>query len=172
VASGPPARFIASTRPEEAAQYSPDGKRIAFESTRTGVQGIWVSDAEGSHATELFSRPGLASGTPRWSPDGKRIAFDFNPEGNTDIYVIQASGGKPFRLTTDSAADMAPSWSKDGKWVYFASERTDRWEVWKVSAGGGDAVPVTRNGGCIAFESPDGEAVYDAEADFAPPTGL
>ena len=58
VATGPPARFIASTRSEEAAQYSPDGKRIAFESDRSGVHGIWVSDADGSNAVELFSPGG------------------------------------------------------------------------------------------------------------------
>ncbi len=54
VASGPPARFIASTRQDLAAQYSPDGKRIAFESDRSGVYGIWISDADGSHAVDLL----------------------------------------------------------------------------------------------------------------------
>ena len=126
VATGPPARFIASTRLDAAAQYSPDGKRIAFESDRSGVHGIWVSDADGSNAVELFSRAGAGSGTARWSPDGQRIAFDSNPEGNLDIYVIRASGGKPIRLTTDPADDDAPSWSRDGNWVYFASKRTGR----------------------------------------------
>ena len=147
VAAGPPARFIASTRADAAAQYSPDGKRIAFESNRSGVQGIWVSDADGSNAVELFSRAGTICGTPRWSPDGQRIAFDFNAEGNFDIYVIRASGGKPIRLTTDSVDDDSPSWSRDGNWVYFTSKRTGRPEVWKVSAEGGEAVQVTRNGG-------------------------
>ena len=127
VAAGPPARFIASTRSDASAQYSPDGKRIAFESGRSGVHGIWISDAEGSNAVELLPQEGAASGTPRWSPDGQRVAFDFNQEGNADIYVIRASGGKPIRLTTDSADDVAPSWSRDGKWVYFASIRTGRW---------------------------------------------
>ena len=137
VATGLPAPFIASTRLDVAPQYSPDGKRIAFESDRSGVQGIWVSDADGSNAVELFSHAGAACGTPRWSPDGQRIAFDYSMEGNLDIYVIRASGGKPIRLTTDSAADLVPSWSRDGEGVYFQSRRTGRPEVWKVSAEGG-----------------------------------
>jgi len=160
VADGPPARLIGSTRSDSAAQYSPDGKRIAFESGRSGVHGIWISDAEGSNAVELLPQEGASSGTARWSPDGQRVAFDFNPEGNVDIYVIRASGGKPIRLTTHSADDAAPSWSRDGNWVYFASERTGRYEVWKVSAGGGEPVQVTRNGGGTAFESVDGESIY------------
>ena len=165
--AGPPARFIASTRDESSAQYSPDGKRIAFFSDRSGVDGIWLSDADGSHAVELFSRAGASPGSPRWSPDGQGVAFvsNSNPEGNFDIYVIRASGEKPIRLTTDSAVDGDPSWSRDGKWVYFASERTGRSEVWKVSAAGGEAGQVTRNGGGTAFESPDGKSIYYTKGD-------
>jgi serine/threonine protein kinase/Tol biopolymer transport system component len=160
MADGSPVRLIASTRREEAPQYSPDGKLIAFESGRSGANGIWISAADGYSAVELFSRSGVGSGTPRWSPDGQRIAFDSNLEGNFDIYVMRASGGKPTRLTMDSADDVAPSWSRDGRWVYFASERSGRRETWKVLAGGGETLQVTRNGGGTAFESFDGEYVY------------
>src|SRR5262249_3789043 len=129
VAGGPPARFIASTRDDLDAQYSPDGKRIAFSSDRSGGYGIWVSDADGSKAVELISQAGASCGNPSWSPDGQRIAFNLDAGGNTDIYAIRASGGKPIRLTTDLADDEAGSWSRDGKWIYFTTRRTDRWEV-------------------------------------------
>jgi Tol biopolymer transport system component len=158
-AAGPPARFIASTRIDFSPQYSPDGKRIAFASDRSGVMGIWVSDAEGSNAVELFSQARF-SGSPCWSPDGQRVAFDSNLYGNMDIYVIQANGGKPVRLTTNSAGDHVPSWSRDGNWIYFTSARSGRHEVWKVAARGGEGVQVTKNGGFAAFESLDGKSIY------------
>jgi serine/threonine protein kinase len=170
-ASAPPTRLIASTRFDQAAQYSPDGKRIAFESDRGGVHAIWICDADGSNAVELLPGESATSGTAHWSPDGKNIAFDFNPEGNMDIYVILASGGRPIRLTTDSADDNSPSWSRDGKWIYFGSNRTGRWEVWKVSVEGGKEVQVTRNGGETAIESPDGKFIYYTK-EFARSSGL
>jgi len=169
VAAGAPSPFIASIRAEEAAQYSPDGKRIAFQSERSGVNGIWVCDADGSNTVELFSRSGKVCGTPRWSPDAQRITFDSNLEGNFDIYIIRASGGKPIRLTTDPADDGGSSWSRNGNWIYFASNRTGRWETWKVSAGGGEAIQVTRNGGETAFESPDGKFIYYTKGDMSGP---
>ena len=121
--------------------------------------GIWVSDAEGSNAVELFSQARF-SGSPCWSPDGQRVAFDSNLHGNMDIYVIQANGGKPVRLTTNSAGDNVPSWSRDGNWIYFTSARSGRHEVWKVAAGGGEGIQVTKNGGFAAFESLDGKSIY------------
>jgi len=45
-------------------------------------------------------------------------------------------------------------------WIYFGSKRTGRWETWKVRADGGEVVQVTRNGGQMAFESPDGRFIY------------
>jgi Tol biopolymer transport system component len=169
VASGPATQLIASTRWDLAAQYCPDSKRIAFESDRSGADGIWVSDADGSSPVELFSRRGEQTGAPCWSPDGQRVAFAFGL-GKREIYSIRASGGKPTRLTTDSAAGETSSWSRDGRWVYFSSERTGRSEVWKVSAAGGEAVQVSRNGGETAFESADGKSIFYTNGD--PSTGL
>jgi Tol biopolymer transport system component len=161
---GSPTRFIGSTRRDGDPQYSPDGKRVAFESDRGGVYAIWVSNADGSNAVELFSQPGSSCGHPSWSPDGQRIAFNFDAGGNTDIHVIRASGGKPVRLTTYPGDDEASSWSRDGNWIYFTSRRAGRWEVWKVPVGGGDEVKVTRNGGSKAFESVDGKFLYYTKA--------
>ena len=159
-AAGPPARFIGSTRHDFSPTYSPDGKRIAFISDRSGVVGIWVSNADGTNEVELFSRIGSYSASPCWSPDGRDLAFNFNGEGDSSIYVIRGSGGKPTRLTRDSSQALTPNWSPDGNWVYFASTRTGRSEVWKVPAKGGEAVQVTKNGGSGPSQLTDGNYVY------------
>jgi len=153
------APFIASTRAETAAQFSPDGKRVAFASDRSGTYEIWACDSNGLNVVQLTTI-GAYSGTPRWSPDSQRIAFDSNVEGQYEIYVVSANGGKPSRLTTNLADDAAPSWSRDGNWIYFASTRSGRYEIWKVRPDGGEAVQITRNGGFVPFESPDGKYLY------------
>jgi Tol biopolymer transport system component len=153
--------FIYSTRDDTSPEFSPDGKKIAFVSNRSGDLEIWVCDSDGSNPVQLTSFRGPNVSTPRWSPDGGRIAFDSDAEGKQfDIWVINASGGKPKRMTTDPANDGNPSWSRDGRWIYFDSFRTGEQQVWKMPEAGGDAIQVTRDGGFAPLESPDGKFIY------------
>jgi Tol biopolymer transport system component len=155
-----PTKFISSTQRDTNSQFSPDGKRIAFESTRSGNYGIWVSDSDGSNQVQVNSADAEWTGTPRWSPDGRQIAFDLKREADWDIYTTSLDGGPPRRVTTEPSDENVPSWSRDGRWIYFSSDRTGKRQVWKAPAEGGEPVQVTKEGGFLAFESADGRFVY------------
>ena len=164
-------KLIGSTMMEQGPQYSPDGRKIAFESYplySDRSSEIWVCDSEGLNAIQLTSLD-RKTGTPRWSPDGRQIAFDSEAEAHYAIYVINAEGGSPRRITTGTL-DCVPSWSRDGQWIYFASDRngTRDFQVWKTPADGGESVQVTKKGGFAAFESPDGKFIYYAKGIDAP----
>src|SRR5262249_42216030 len=117
-------KLISSTRVDRLAEYSPDGKKIVFSSSRSGPREIWVWGADGANAVQLTHFGGPVTGTPRWSPDGRRIAFDSRPGNNADIYIIESEGGAPRRLTDHPTEDARPSWSPDGKSIYFSSSRS------------------------------------------------
>ncbi len=152
--------IIASSYLDNDPHFSPDGRRIVFQSDRTGPGSeIWVADADGSNLRQL-TRFEAQSGAPCWSPDGTRIVFDSTVHGNRDIFVVDADGGKPKPLTTDPTEEALPRWSNDGKWIYFCSLRSGEYQVWKMSASGGEAVQVTRKRGQTAFESKDGAWLY------------
>ncbi|MGH9938211.1 MAG: protein kinase domain-containing protein, partial [Blastocatellia bacterium] len=154
------AKFLASTLEDDSPQYSPDGKSVAFGSTRSGSFEIWLCDNEGRQPRQLTAMGGPLTGTPRWSPDSRQIAFDSRSQGNADIYVISVEGGAPRRLTTEPSEDVLPGWSRDGRWVYFCSNRGGRREIYKLPAEGGQAAQVTAQGGFECFESPDGRFLY------------
>ena len=163
VSAGPADIFMSSTRMESGPQFSPDGSKIAFESTRSGAYEIWLSHSDGSGLMQLTHFSPALSGTPRWSPDAQQIVFDSRPAGNGDIFVIDSEGGSPRKLTTEPSNEVVPSWSRDGRWIYFASDRTGSYEVWKMPSTGGPPVQVTRHGGFASFESPDGKFLYYAK---------
>jgi Tol biopolymer transport system component len=151
-----PEKFLSSA---VNAEFSPDGRRIAFESRRAGRSSVWVSTADGAEPIELATLTGH-SGTARWSPDGSQVVFDSNDAGSWDVYVAKLDGTAPRRLTHESSDDVIASWSRDGRFVYFTSNRSGRNEVWKMPSAGGQAVQVTRSGGMNGVESPDGRQLY------------
>lgn len=142
-------------------QFSPDGKKLAYMSDRSGTMEIWISDRDGRNPFQLTA-VGVA-GTPRWSPDSQSIVFDTPWNGHIAIVAMKVSGGAPRIMAQDSFEDRCPSWSRDGKWIYFSSTRTGSYQVWKVPAEGGSPVQVTRQGGHAALESLDGKYVYYAK---------
>ncbi len=155
-----PANFIASTRRDTQARYSPDGQRIVFESDRSGNEEIWLCNADSSNPVQLTYLGHAWAGAPKWSPDGKSIAFAANAAGNWDIYVVSSGGGKPRRLTNDGADESWPSWSRDGKWIYYFSNRGKHAQIWKMRATGGPEIQVTQNGGLWSNESLDSKDLF------------
>jgi Tol biopolymer transport system component/DNA-binding winged helix-turn-helix (wHTH) protein len=152
-------------------QLSPDGKKLIFQSDRTGGLDIWVSDRDGQNPIQLTAMG--TAGAPRWSPDGKEIAFDVGLgrdwRESRAIFLVNVDGGTPRPLVQDSYSNPVPSWSRDGEWIYFASNRSGAWQVWKIQKSGGVPVQVTKDGGFFAAESPDGQYLYYAKHNYESP---
>jgi Tol biopolymer transport system component/DNA-binding winged helix-turn-helix (wHTH) protein len=157
----PAVELIPSSRAQFDAQYSPDGKRIAFSSLRSGVQGLWISSDDGSNLVQI-SNPHNQSGSPQWSPDGKKIAFDSRPQDRWEIYVADVAEGRPRKLATNISDLIRPHWSRDGKWIYFRSEEPGRMGIYRCPASGGDAIALSRETGVSPQESFDGKTAYFA----------
>ena len=163
--------FLPSTRGEEHAAFAPDGRRVAFCSSRSGDKHIWVCDVDGSGCHELpLPRGSASSCSPSWSPDGRRLAFDAFIGDAVHIYVAALEGGTIRPLTSTRTYDARPRWSRDGRSIYFFSARSGDYQIWKtpVDAPNADAaaVRITRNGGREAEESTDGNLYYTKA--FAP----
>jgi Tol biopolymer transport system component len=108
----PPVEINPSSRAQYDAQYSPDGKRIAFASLRSGVQGVWISNQDGTDLAQI-SDAVQPSGSPQWSPDGNTIAFDSLSRDRWEIYVADANGGIPKKLTTNTSDQYSVSRPSD-----------------------------------------------------------
>jgi dipeptidyl aminopeptidase/acylaminoacyl peptidase len=157
-----PVRLVASTASDTAPDYSPDGRRVVFASTRSGTFEIWACNADGSSPARVSTLDAPMSGSPKWSPDGRTIAFDSNLGGNEEIYTVSADGGPVKRITNHPGFDVVPTWSRDGRWIYFTSDRSGSRQIWKMPAAGGEPTQVTRGGGVNAMESADGRTLYFA----------
>ena len=164
---GEPEPVLVSSAWDYNPRFSPDGRRLAFSSRRSGdVEEIWLASADGSGARQLTHGPGTRQTLPAWSPDGRQIAFESTgANARADIWVIPADGGVPRQVTTDPGEENAPVWSRDGKRIYFLSDRDGDglWgghDTWQVPAEGGPSTRVTQGGSSpVVFESADGKAL-------------
>ncbi len=162
--AGPTMKTIISDEGGNAApQFSPDGKRIAFMSNRSGPWQIWVSDVDGGNPVQLSFTD--SAGTPRWSPDGGTIAFDAPSDGGTSVFLVASDGrGSARRLVNGKV----PSFSRDGRWIYYASDRENGSQIWRIPVEGGPEQQMTFNGGFAGLESSDGYLYYSKSPDHNP----
>jgi TolB protein len=84
----------------EVPSFSPDGRTVAFTSTRDGPRDLYRVEVDTDQVTRLTTNMDVWS-QASWSPDGKRILFSAKVAGHDEIFRIDASGeGKsPVRLT-------------------------------------------------------------------------
>jgi serine/threonine protein kinase/Tol biopolymer transport system component len=159
---GPPTRLLAGRGLIQKPDFSPDGKKIAFNSNRMGYADIWVCNSDGSNCSQLTSLHGAAV-TARWSPDGHYIAFEAITKGFWEVYLMEYPGGTPHVLPTFPGANNGvPRWSRDGQWIYFySSHEKGAYQLWKIPYKGGTPIRVrTGDGGIYVTESPDRRFLY------------
>jgi Tol biopolymer transport system component len=117
---------------DDQAALSPDGRTLAFVSTRHGgTANIWLLDLAGHEYTNLTKN---ASGNfrPSWSPDGKWITFSSDRDTkpgratpswellqSTAIYVVRPDGSGLRRLTELGGYAGSPQWSRDGRHIVY-----------------------------------------------------
>jgi Tol biopolymer transport system component/DNA-binding winged helix-turn-helix (wHTH) protein len=153
--------LIRSTRWDGYAVMSPDGRRVAFASGRSGRSEIWICESDGSRPVQLTSLNGLSIGsTCCWSADGKEIAYSTSPDGFAAVFVIGVAGGRAKRLSFGRFHEQVCDWSADGRWIYYASDREDGWQIWRMRPDGSDRARLTSGGGIEGFESSDDHWLY------------
>lgn len=104
--------------------WSPDGRRIAYGSIRSGRSWVAVMDADGSNPRLVAE----GHGDPDWSPDGSQIAFSrpgVSADGRmqSQIWLMNADGSKLRRIAQSCTSKAGPSWSPDGTQMAFILAR-------------------------------------------------
>ncbi len=99
--------------------WSPDKKKIAFMSNRTGNLDVWPMPANGREAVPLTTHE-ADDYCPLWSPEGNVISFGSDRSGAHEIYLYSVKSGEITKLTSVHSPDyIGYDWSPDGKKIYI-----------------------------------------------------
>lgn len=147
---------------DKGARWSPDGRRIAFVSDRTGEEEIWLIDQDGSGTPEQVTTGGRAMRyAPSWAPDGKRLAF---ADKDGKLWVLTLAGRKLAEVADERRGGLGDfAWSPDGSWLAYTLTDADFMRsIWIWSAADGRTQRVTSE---IFDESspawdPDGQYLF------------
>jgi Tol biopolymer transport system component len=154
--------IAASARLETAPAFSPDGRKLAYFSEQSGRRELWMSNADGTHPTQMTDFFAWDTSPPAWSHDGKHltVALGRGPNGSAPgLFVMDVENRQVRRLVADGNYTM-PHWSRDGRWIYATVGTIGNRYAVRVPAQGGTATPVTGRGTLMPRESPDGRYLY------------
>jgi Tol biopolymer transport system component len=111
--------------------WAPDGKRIAFGSTREGSMNTFWQLADGSGGQERLTSGDYTRGPMSFSPDGQLLAFaEVNPTTGYDIWVLRLSDRKAQPFLRTPFNESVPRFSPDGRWLAYISDESGRYEVY------------------------------------------
>jgi len=103
------------------ARFSPDGRLIAYASSKDGSSPIWLKQVTGGDPFTNRSAEGNAA-SPVWSPDGQQLAFLSRREGQNGIWTMAAFGGASTLVKNlERSSRGLVCWSKSGL-IYFISQ--------------------------------------------------
>lgn len=104
--------------------WSPDGRRIVFQSYRDGNFHVWMIEADGTGLRQLTSGP-FDCREPRFSPDGSKVAFASDrAEGRYSVFALDIASGTISQLTHGKGDEYEPSWSPDGLRIAYTAEHS------------------------------------------------
>ncbi len=157
--------------------WSPDGKRIAFQSNVGGPYLVYVMDADGTNLRRITSGE-MDDRHPSWSPDGRFLAMDSGNSARREIWISEIATGTRTQVTRLGAAASFPSWSPDGSRIAFFVYQAGAMDLWTVERDGSAAIPLTRGHATEANQqctfachsvawSPDGKRLALSDGDNA-----
>jgi Tol biopolymer transport system component len=148
------------------AVISPDGKKIAFTSTRDGDLEIYIMNDDGSDVVRVTNHPGYDGGA-FFSPDSKKLVFraqvfksdkelqnyrdllkqNLVRPSSLEIFTINIDGAERIRLTDNGAANFAPFFHPAGQKIVFSSNLGDprgrEFDIYMIDIDGGNLERIT-----------------------------
>ena len=171
---GRSSRFTFDPASDRLPVWSPDGRRIAFNSSRSGQYDLYVKRSDGAGGEELLVASHQTKAPTSWSPDGRFLMYhSVDPQlTGSDIWIVPMVGEHtPTVFLKTRFNEAFGAFSPDGRWVAYHSNESGQTEIYirpfvaPTSAGtaaeaSGAQWQVSTNGGIHPAWRSDGKELY------------
>ena len=147
--------------------WTPDGKRIAFESSNEGPLNIFWQLADGSGGLERLTTSEYVHVPHSWSPDGQLLAFiEYTPTTGYDIWLLRMGDHKAQPFLRTPFNESVPRFSPDGRWLAYISDESGRYEIYvQPYPGPGGKWQISTEGGTEPAWNPNGRELFYRSGD-------
>ena len=158
-------QLTSTTYADRDPNLSPNGNRLVYVSSETGLDRAIYSNADGTGTAfvdDISNNTGAVEISPAWSPGSDKVILSSTATGGTPDLWIQNSLGAvatkmPAPPVNTTSAEINPVWSAAGK-IAFHTTRSGPNEIWLTDASGATATKLTD--GAAPTWLPDGRLVF------------
>ena len=163
------ARFTFDPGFDQYPVWTPDGRFLMFDASRSGIGGLYRQPVDGSAPAELLTSSKNPQFTQAVSPDGQQLVFrEDSEQTGQDLMVMTLAARRPRPLVQTTAQERNAEISPDGRWLGYESTESGQSEIyvrpmatgnpgrWQISSGGGTRPLWARSGRELFYLSPDG----------------
>jgi len=144
------------------AVWSPDGKRVVYNSSQAGAYNLYSRQSDASGSEERLTSDQDSSSAPSFSPDGKLLVFQKVRAGVPEIWVYSfEKGSSPRPFLQGPFRHGGATLSPDGRWMAFESDESGKVEVYATAfPGPGGKWQISTEGGRAALWAPNGREIF------------
>jgi Tol biopolymer transport system component len=147
--------------------WSPDGKRVAYNSRRKSGLAMCVKSADNSTPEESLLAEGTTDYPCDWSPDGRVLLFERWDGANSNLFLLPMVGKRqPLPFLQSPASESHATFSPDGRYVAYVSNESATPQIfvqtvpvsgakWQVSSAGGDMPSWRADGKELYYVDPE-----------------
>jgi Tol biopolymer transport system component len=125
ISGGAATRLTSGMAHDAQPRFSPDGRRIAFLSDRSGGDNLWVMSSDGRDTVQLSKTTDDMYVSPEWTPDGKYVAVTRSVQGAPKIFLYHVDGGAGVQVIREPAplSAVGASFTPDGRYLWYATRQ-------------------------------------------------
>jgi Tol biopolymer transport system component len=142
--------------------WSPDGRRVVYGASASGVNNLYTITADGGGQPERLTT-GDAQTAASWASTNVIAFMQRAHSGSNGIWILPMDGDRKPRLFLESRFSLwHPAFSPDGRWMAYASNESGGYEVYvQPYPGPGEKIRISTTGGAEPLWTPNGrELLY------------
>ncbi|MGQ9672882.1 MAG: Tol-Pal system beta propeller repeat protein TolB [Candidatus Aminicenantales bacterium] len=126
------------------ADFSPDGRKMAFCSTMDGNAEIYVASSDGKNIKRLTYNEAIDT-SPSWSPTSREIAFVSDRSGSPQIYIMDAEGSNVRRVSFGGTYHDSPAWAPTGDRIVYVSRVENIFDLYVLNLRSNQIIKLTES---------------------------